>query len=123
MDEIKEKLLIAEQRRQEILRLVEEQGSIRISNLGRQFNVTDMTIRRDIDVLSQRGFVKRVHGGAISEADGKIDLATTFLKRNEEYQPEKERIGIRAQEFVEDNSTIIIDGGSTNELFARCLDP
>jgi DeoR family fructose operon transcriptional repressor len=123
MNETKEKFLIAEQRRQEILRLVEEQGSIRISNLGSQFNVTDMTIRRDIDVLSQRGFVKRVHGGAISEIEGKIDLATTFLKRNMEYQPEKERIGIRAQEFVEDNATIIIDGGSTNELFARYLDP
>lgn len=123
MDDTSDKLMVAEQRRNEILRRVEEQGSIRISNLGSHFNVTDMTIRRDIDVLSQRGLVKRVHGGAISEGDGNIDLATTFLKRNKEFKPEKERIGIRAQEFVEEGSTIIIDGGSTNEIFANHLDP
>jgi DeoR/GlpR family transcriptional regulator of sugar metabolism len=115
--------MIAEKRRQEILRLIEEQGSIRISNLGKRFNVTDMTIRRDIDFLSDLGMVKRVHGGAISEGEGNINLATTFLKRNREYKPEKERIGTRAQDFVENNTTIIIDGGSTNECFANKLDP
>ena len=55
--------MVAEQRRQQILELIEQQGSIRISNLGRLFNVTDMTIRRDIDHLSELGLVRRVHGG------------------------------------------------------------
>jgi DeoR family fructose operon transcriptional repressor len=115
--------MIAEQRRQEILRLIEEQGSIRISNLGKFFNVTDMTIRRDIDYLSELGLVKRVHGGAVSESNGNIDLATTFLKRNSEYKPEKERIGLKAQDYVEEDQILFIDGGSTNELFARNLNP
>jgi len=115
--------MIAEQRRQEILRLIEEQGSIRISNLGKFFNVTDMTIRRDIDHLSELGLVKRVHGGAVSESNGNIDLATTFLKRNSEYKPEKERIGLKAQDYVEEDQILFIDGGSTNELFARNLNP
>jgi len=114
--------MIADQRRQEILRLIEEQGFIRISNLGKTFDVTDMTIRRDIDFLSELGLVRRVHGGAVSENEG-INLATTFLKRNTEFTSEKERIGLRAQEFVEEGSTIFIDGGSTNELFARHIDP
>jgi DeoR family fructose operon transcriptional repressor len=114
--------MIAEQRRQEILRLIEEHGSIRISNLGKHFDVTDMTIRRDIDYLSDLGMVKRVHGGAVSENNGNINLATTFLKRNSEYKSEKERIGIKAQDYVKENQTIFIDGGSTNELFARHLD-
>ncbi len=115
--------MIAEKRRQEILKLIEQEGSIRISNLGKKFNVTDMTIRRDIDYLSKMGLVKRVHGGAISENSENISLATTFLKRNKEYKPEKERIGQKAQEYLPDNSTIIIDGGSTNECFARYIDP
>jgi len=115
--------MIAEKRRQEILRLIEKEGSIRISKLGKLFNVTDMTIRRDIDYLSKQGLVRRVHGGAISETDGNINLATTFLKRNMEYIQEKEIIGRNAQKFVPDNTTIIIDGGSTNECFARYLDP
>jgi DeoR/GlpR family transcriptional regulator of sugar metabolism len=124
--------MFADRRRQEILKLVEEQGSIRISNLGEQFDVTDMTIRRDIDYLSERGLVRRVHGGAISESarfegsageDQAVDLATTFLKRNLEYGPQKERIGRRAQDLVEGGSTIIIDGGTTNEAFAKHLDP
>jgi DeoR/GlpR family transcriptional regulator of sugar metabolism len=113
--------MIAEGRRQEILELIEQHGSIRISNLGKKFNVTDMTIRRDIDHLSELGLVKRVHGGAVSENDGHLNLATTFHKRKGEYKPEKERIGLKAQEYVEENTTIIIDGGSTNELFARNL--
>jgi len=118
--------MIAEKRRQEILKLIEEKGSVRITNLGKIFKVTDMTIRRDIDHLSKLGLVKRVHGGAIaggSIAGGRdnINLATTFLKRDKEFKTEKDRIGIKAQEFVEDNSTIIIDGGSTNECFAKHL--
>ena len=102
--------MIAQQRRQHILKLIEEQGFIRISNLGRQFDVTDMTIRRDIDYLSELGMVRRVHGGAVSENDQGIDLATTFLKRNREFTSEKERIGLKAQEFVKENMTIFIDG-------------
>ena len=115
--------MVAEQRQQQILQLIEEQGSIRISNLGHNFNVTDMTIRRDIDYLSELGLVRRVHGGAVSENDQRINLATTFLKRNTEYKSEKERIGVKAQEYVRDGTTIIIDGGSTNVLFARNIDP
>lgn len=115
--------MIAEQRRQQILQLIEQQGSIRISNLGRLFNVTDMTIRRDIDHLSELGLVRRVHGGAVSESDQPIKLATTFLKRKTEYESEKERIGSRAQEYVKNGTTIIIDGGSTNVLFSQRIDP
>jgi len=115
--------MIAEKRRQEILRLIEEQGSIKISNLGKKFNVTDMTVRRDIDYLSERGLIKRVHGGAVSENDQSVNLATTFLKRNREFTLEKESIGLKAQEFVKNNQTIIIDGGSTNESFAKKLNP
>jgi DeoR/GlpR family transcriptional regulator of sugar metabolism len=115
--------MIADQRRKSILRLIEEQGFIRISNLGKQFDVTDMTIRRDIDYLSELGLVRRVHGGAVSDGEQGINLATTFLKRNTEFTSEKQRIGTRAQDFVHEGSTIFIDGGSTNELFARNIDP
>jgi DeoR/GlpR family transcriptional regulator of sugar metabolism len=116
-------MMIAEKRRQEILKLIEKHGAIRISNLGKTFDVTDMTIRRDIDYLSNKGLVNRVHGGAVSEREGNLQLATTFLKRNQENRPEKERIAKKAQLYVSENSTIIIDGGSTNEFFARALDP
>lgn len=142
--------MLAERRREEILSLIEKQGSIRISNLGTRFNVTDMTIRRDIDYLSEMGLVRRVHGGAVQggaalpspgavhagrarikensgdappAADQPIILATTFLKRDQEFPREKEMIGIRAQEFVSPGDTIIVDGGSTSVAFARHLDP
>ena len=114
-------MMIAEKRRQEILKLIEEQGAIRISNLGKRFNVTDMTIRRDIDFLSEQGLVNRVHGGAISEKEGSLQLATTFLKRNREFRPQKELIAQKACSYVSAGDTIIIDGGSTNECFARAL--
>lgn len=142
--------MLAERRREEILNLIEEEGFIRISNLGKRFNVTDMTIRRDIDYLSELGLVRRVHGGAVqgvsdlrlraarhggyehrrenivdSSVDNEqtITLATTFLKRDQEFPQEKERIGIRTQEFVKPGDTIVIDGGSTSLAFTRHLDP
>ena len=125
--------MVADKRRQEILQLIERYGSIRISNLGKMFDVTDMTIRRDIDHLSEQGLVRRVHGGAVHEGsvhervpngtEQNLNLATTFLKRNREYVAQKKNIGALAQDFVEDGKTIIIDGGSTNECFARMIDP
>ena len=56
--------MLAPQRQQAILDLVHRLGGVRVSDLGREFGVSDMTVRRDLEALAERGLVDKVHGGA-----------------------------------------------------------
>jgi DeoR/GlpR family transcriptional regulator of sugar metabolism len=55
------KTLLAQERRKRILELIQEEGSARVTEL---FEVSEPTIRQDLEVLDQQGFVTREHGGA-----------------------------------------------------------
>ncbi|MDU5247586.1 MAG: DeoR family transcriptional regulator, partial [Varibaculum cambriense] len=57
--------MLAHQRHDEILRQVNESGSVRVTDLVKQLGVSEMTVRRDIRVLAARGLLERVHGGAV----------------------------------------------------------
>jgi DeoR family fructose operon transcriptional repressor len=52
-------------RRFELIRLAQRQGQLSVAELSSQFGVSADTIRRDLDLLSLRGFVRRTHGGAV----------------------------------------------------------
>ena len=56
--------LLAEQRRDVIVEQVRARGAVRVSELAEHLGVSDMTVRRDLDVLSRRRLVDKVHGGA-----------------------------------------------------------
>ncbi|GAA2564824.1 MULTISPECIES: LacI family DNA-binding transcriptional regulator [Streptomyces] len=55
----------AEERHQEILRRLRERGSIRVTEVAAELGVSPITVRRDVEALAERGFVERVHGGAV----------------------------------------------------------
>lgn len=55
----------AEERHQEILRRLRERGSIRVTEVAAELNVSPITVRRDVEALAERGLVERVHGGAV----------------------------------------------------------
>ncbi|MBK1678679.1 DeoR family transcriptional regulator, partial [Rhodospirillum rubrum] len=61
-------MLVAE-RYEKIVQLVNERGSIRVSELSQLCGVTEETIRRDLDRLEQAGRLRRSHGGAVSVKD------------------------------------------------------
>jgi DeoR/GlpR family transcriptional regulator of sugar metabolism len=56
--------MLAAQRQALIVEEVQRRGAVRVSDLTRQFGVSEMTIRRDLDLLVQQGVVEKVHGGA-----------------------------------------------------------
>ena len=56
--------VLASQRRDVILDLVQRQGTVRVRDLARTLDVSEMTVRRDLDVLAGDGLVDKVHGGA-----------------------------------------------------------
>src|SRR5216117_2934759 len=65
--------MLAQQRQAAILELVRRHGGVRVSQLVRQFGVSDMTIRRDLEALAERGLVDKVHGGATVAGPGSTE--------------------------------------------------
>ena len=58
------------QRRVKILHLIREDGHAKVQELSKIFNVTDVTIRQDLEALEQMGYVQREHGGAFLKGVG-----------------------------------------------------
>jgi DeoR/GlpR family transcriptional regulator of sugar metabolism len=103
-------------RRFELIRLAQRQGQLSVVELSSQFGVSADTIRRDLDLLSVRGFVRRTHGGAVP-ADYLAQDASS-AQRNGARIAEKTRIAQCASELIQDGESLILNGGSTTRLFA-----
>jgi len=102
--------LFLEERRQEILRRVEEAGRVSVGELSQQLGVSEVTIRADLQALAEQNFIIRTHGGAIP-ANTMNELALT-LRRQRQVQ-EKSRIGQAGAALVHDGDAIFLDSSST----------
>ena len=65
--------VLAQQRQAAIVARVRTDGGVRVADLVTDFGVSDMTIRRDLEALSERGLVAKVHGGATVVSPGSTD--------------------------------------------------
>jgi hypothetical protein len=88
-------------RRFELIRLTQRQGQLSVAELSAQFGVSADTIRRDLDLLSVVGFVRRTHGGAVP-ADYLVQGGSPSAQRNGSRIAEKTRITQCASELIED---------------------
>lgn len=111
--------LAAADRRHHILERVAEDQTIHVGDLARAFDVSEMTIRRDIRRLEQDGFVRQTYGGATAHLTRAIDVA--FNPRALQRTREKRRIGMRATHLVGDARVVYVGIGTTAEQFARFL--
>ena len=107
------------ERRREILRRLRYAGSIRVAELSRQFDVASETIRRDLQLLEELGYVRRIHGGACL-ADG-ADLAARRARRGESPLTAGVRVARAAAGLLGDAETVFIDEGRTARLIAEVL--
>lgn len=96
----------------EIEEYVEKQKNVSLDELCEHFHVSKSTIRRDIDLITSRGNVKKTYGG-ISSMPQKSDNSISFNRRSVLEPEAKRRIAKKAAEFVEDGDTIFIDTGTT----------
>ncbi len=108
---INSKDLYLEERRQEILKLVDNHGRVSVVDLSQQLGVSEVTIRADLQALAERKLVIRTHGGAISAADGRYEIALA-MRRQKQVQ-EKSRIGLAAADMIADGDAIFLDSSST----------
>ena len=112
--------VLASQRRSTILALLDDSGAVRVSDLVEQLGVSDMTVRRDIELLSREGRVERVHGGAISVGRASAH-EPGFLAKSSLMTRQKRAIAEHAATLVEPGSAVAISAGTTTYELARCL--
>lgn len=112
-------MLLAPERRAEIRRIIEAEGSVRVSHLCTLFGVTEETIRRDLETLEREGVVERTYGGAISPR--RISYESPYYGRANANRAAKEAIAGVVAEMVQDRDTILLDASSTSLYVARAL--
>jgi len=106
------------ERRRIILKEIKENGIVRVSDLSELFGVSQNTIRRDLQKLEEEGLIKRTHGGAVVDEFYGVDLP--FATREDKYREEKQRIGKKAAELIQDGETIILDAGTSCPHCQEC---
>ncbi|MEU1892290.1 DeoR/GlpR family DNA-binding transcription regulator [Streptomyces pristinaespiralis] len=112
--------LLAEQRRALILDEVRRRGGVRVNELTRRLNVSDMTVRRDLDALARQGVVEKVHGGAVPVVEASTHEPGFEAKSALELRA-KEDIARAAAALVAPGSAIALSGGTTTYALAHHL--
>lgn len=112
--------LLAGQRRTLIAEEVRRRGGARVSDLTRLLGVSDMTVRRDLDVLSRQGVLRKVHGGAVLAGEGPAHEPGFDAKSALEPDAKLE-IARAAASFVAPGAAVAIGGGTTTFAVAREL--
>lgn len=104
-------------RRDEIIRLIQENGKVRVEELSALFKVSSVTIRNDLNYMERKGLIDRVYGGALIRVAVAYDSALT--EKAKLHVDEKRRIGAKAAEMVYDGDSIILDSGTTTLEIAK----
>jgi DeoR/GlpR family transcriptional regulator of sugar metabolism len=111
--------MLANQRRDKILELLQEDGSAKVMKLSKLFKVSEVTIRQDLEKLESEGLITREHGGAFLK---NVDVnVKSFTLLNQDNLERKQVIGRKAAELIETGDVIILDSGSTTTEIARNL--
>jgi DeoR family fructose operon transcriptional repressor len=110
--------MFAEERKAEILQLIESGQPVKVGDLSQRFDVSESTIRRDLQELENGGLIQRTHGGAISvQASFELSYQEKEIRNLEE----KQRIAKAAVELVKDGETVFLDSGTTTLQIAFAL--
>ncbi|MFW6287820.1 MAG: DeoR/GlpR family DNA-binding transcription regulator [bacterium] len=111
--------MLAVERRHEILKILNNKGSVHVTEISKILRVTEETIRRDLDILNDRKLLQRTHGGAISIEDNKSELS--FNIRKEKNVEEKDKIASKAVNLINNGDTIFLDASTTSMYLAAQL--
>jgi len=114
--------VLAEQRRLSILLELKRSGGVSVTELSERFGVSDMTIRRDLEALSERNLLRKVYGGALP-VYGKAAVEPHFARKREFNRPEKRAIAKEALRLVEPGDTVALGAGTTTCQVAAELRP
>jgi DeoR family transcriptional regulator of aga operon len=106
-------------RRQQLLDFVQHHEFARIQDLARQFGVSEVTIRSDVDILARAGGIRRVRGGAMRVVEAVPEVI--YEARISSHQREKRAIGLAAAEMLSPGDSVILDVGTTAMAIADAI--
>lgn len=112
--------MLVDERRRRILEEVRRRGSVSVTILAEQLDVSGMTIRRDLESLAAEGKLDKVHGGATLRRGASAE-ELDFELTSERHLAEKEAIAAAALELLEPGMSVGLSAGSTTWTFARHL--
>lgn len=111
--------LPASLRRERMLELIGRAGFVRVGDLSAAFQVSDVTIRSDLDHLDEQQSIRRVHGGAVLRTDGMREAS--FEEALQTSADEKRRIAAAAAAMVVSGSSVLLDVGTTTAAIALAI--
>jgi DeoR family transcriptional regulator of aga operon len=112
--------VLNEERRRAIVDFVNQNGRALVRELAKKFGSSEITVRRDLEMLHERGLVYRTHGGALPiQAGSESDRDLT--QRELQHPREKLKIAAAAASMVQEGQSIVLDSGSTTTAIARAL--
>ena len=100
-------------RRSSILQILRENSNVSVTELSKRFGVSEVTIRKDLNLLKERNLLVRTRGGAITSDSGAVENEMSIRFKKLAHYREKRAIGRAAAALIEDGDTIIIDSGTT----------
>ena len=116
--------MIKAERQERVLEALEAQGTVTVKEISDVLGVSDMTVRRDLDELADKGALVRVHGGARVAGRGQRSVLRreyTHAEKRERNQAQKLEAAAAAVKLVEEGSTIFLGTGTTVEQMAELL--
>ena len=112
--------MLNEERRRSILKTLHREGRVLVTELASQFRTSQITIRKDLEVLDNQGVIQRTHGGALPVQAGAL-LDPTLREKEKLHRKEKMRIAMAAAKLVEEGESVLLDSGTTTTAIARAL--
>ena len=108
-----------EERREEIIAIIQENGKVKVSELSERYGISEVSIRKDLELLEAEGHLSRVHGGAVG-----LNKLYVNMDLNERYKTNaiaKKKLADLAARFIEDNDTIMMNAGTTLTYVLRAI--
>ncbi len=112
--------MLARQRQAYILDRIRSDGGVRVADLVQELGVSDMTVRRDLELLDEQGLIEKVHGGATIVQERAL-FEPGFRAKSSLEQEAKEAIARAAADLVPPGSAIALSAGTTTYAVARRL--
>ncbi len=112
--------MLIDERRQHILSLIQNQGRALVGELSRTLDISQITIRKDLEFLQSKGLVQRTHGGALRMRSSALFDPSLQEKQKQHFQ-EKLRIAAAAVAMVEEGQCVMLDSGTTTTAIAQAL--
>lgn len=104
-------------RRVKILDIINSEGQVSVSELSKKFNVSEVTIRNDLSHLEKKGLLIKTRGGGLKTQ--RVGIDQQLNEKAKINSKEKQAIGKKAAELINDNDVIIIDSGTTTVEIAK----